>query len=192
MQPGLFAGQEAQHPDTGYRLAQNGGQGRTSHTHVQREDEHGIQYQVQHSPNQGRHHARLRIALRVDEAVEPCGEHGEGSPQQVDAQICVRIHIGGIAGPEQIEHRPTQQVAEKEYRHRAAQQQRAGISQYPFRPLLLARPPGYGEQRRPSRAEEISERRDQRGQRERQPDACQRHAVRPRQMPDIDTVHHIV
>ena len=74
----------------------------------------------------------------------------------------------------------------------AGKQQRKSIPKYFLRALFLLRAPCYSKKRCAAHSEQICKRRDKRGKRERKPDACQRKAACPRQMPYVHPVNYIV
>ena len=116
----------------------------------------------------------------------------QGSAQQINFEVGVGVAIGGVAGPEQVEHRPPEQIAQRHQHHGVDRQQGDDLSQDPLGPLVILRAAGNGKQRRAAVAVQVGEGRDQSGQREGKADAGQGHRAHIRQVADVDAVHHVV
>ena len=183
---------EQQHPDHGGQLADDGGDGGPLDPHPETEDEHRVQHQVQSRPQQGGAHPHPGVALGADESVEAGGQHGAGGAQQVDFQVGVGVAVGGVAGAEEIQHRPPEQIAHPHQHQGADKEQCHHLAQNPLGPLVILGSPGDGEQGRAAVAVEIGKGRDQGGQGEGQPDAGEGHGPHVGQVADVDPVHHIV
>ena len=62
--------EEEQHIDAGGELGEHCGQSRPLHPHVQQEDEHGVQHDVEHRAQEYRTHGDVGKALTDDKLVE--------------------------------------------------------------------------------------------------------------------------
>ena len=83
------------------QLAENGGQGRPGHAHIQYEDQQRIQPHVQHRSGSDAHHAVGGAALKAQLVIQHEGCRHIRGPQQDDPQIAAGIGQDGIRGAQQ-------------------------------------------------------------------------------------------
>ena len=110
-QPGEPQGDQGK--GAGGSLGEDGGPGRAGNAHIQQEDEHRIQGDIQGRPQHHCAHPQAGAALGDEEAVQPAGEKGEGRPGDVDGDVIHGIGKGGLAGAEPPEELAAEQEEEE-------------------------------------------------------------------------------
>ena len=86
-----------------HALAQDGGQRRALDTHVQREDEEGVQDGIGGYCKQGEPHGQPRVAGRADNGVEAKIQVRDGIAQGNDGHVVTGKGKGGVRGSEKAE-----------------------------------------------------------------------------------------
>ena len=100
----LKPGQVTDHHETGYKLAYDGCQSGSGHSHVESKYKQGIQYGVDHSAGQGTHHRVPGASVRPDEIGAACGQDQEGKTKGCDPCIGKGIVQHVRCGAEQDHH----------------------------------------------------------------------------------------
>ena len=86
-----LAAQEIHHKRRRKQLRKHRGSRRAADAHAQHKDKHRVQHQVGRCADHHAEHTGCGIALRIDERVQPCCEHGRVGAQQVQHQVRQRI-----------------------------------------------------------------------------------------------------
>ena len=171
-------------------LGDHCGQGRPLDAHVKEEDKYRVQDDVHNRPQPHRHHAHLSKSLGVDEGVHPQADHHKEGAHQVDGHIGVGVGVGGVAGPEQVEHGPLDDQKQGGDRRSEDQEQGKGVSHDPFCFLSVSPSPLHGAQRRAAGAAQIGKAHDNGDHRHCQAQPGEGQVAG--QQPQIDAVHHAV
>ncbi len=100
-QDGLFAGEEVQDPHRAHGLTEHGGDGCALHAQTEREDQDGVQNDVDDCTDDGGEHTGLGKALGGDEGVHAQHQQHKHRAQNVDAAVTQRIGQGGVTGTEE-------------------------------------------------------------------------------------------
>ena len=102
---------QKQHAEGG-QLAEDGGQSRPGHPHVQPEDQERVQPHVQHRPGGDAHHAVGGAALEAQLVVQHEGRRHIRGPQQDDPQIAAGVGEDGVRGAQQPGQRREKYLAQ--------------------------------------------------------------------------------
>lgn len=102
---------QKQHAEGG-QLAEDGGQSRSGHPHVQPEDQERGQPHVQHRPGGDAHHAVGGAALKAQLVVQHEGRRHIRGPQQDDPQIAAGVGEDGVRGAQQPGQRRQEDLAQ--------------------------------------------------------------------------------
>ena len=86
-----LAAQEIHNKRRRKQLRKHRGSSRAADAHAQHKDKHRVQHQVGRCADHHAEHTGCGIALRIDERVQPCCEHGRVGAQQVQHQVRQRI-----------------------------------------------------------------------------------------------------
>ena len=191
-QLGFGAGQEPQHPHRRKPLGEHGGNGRAPHAQPAGIDEDGVQHDVGGGAQQYREHADTGKALAVDVGVQPQGGHDKDGAQQINGQVIGGIAVGFVAGAEEVEHRFVEHQPHHRERHAADHQHKPGVGHDLGGGLFILLAPGDGAQRRTAHPEQVGEGRDQRDQREAQPQPRQGQGALAGDFADVDAVHNVI
>ena len=192
LQGGSPAHQERHHPGRAEPLGDYRGHRRALHPHAKPEDEHRIQDDVRHRPDQHGEHGRPGLALADDEGVQPQGHLHEQRPCQVDGQIVRGIANRGIAGAEHVEQGPLEQIEECHQRHRAQQQEADAVAQDLLRPLPVPLPQPDGRQGSRTVADERGKGGDEHRDAEGDAYTCEGIGSHALHMPDVNPVDDAV
>ena len=135
-----------QHPKTGGRHGDDGGQGRPGHPHPQDEDEERVQQDVGRRPDHHSQHGGPGVPLGPDQVVHPETQALKDVPPQDDGEVLPGVAYCLRAGSEQRQHNVPERQAQDGDAEGDRNQQGEGVPQYLFglRPVLLAQP--YGDQ----------------------------------------------
>ena len=106
LQKGGLSPEEAQNPQAGNGLGQNGGKGCTLDAHGQSVDENWVQDNVAHRTHQHRKHSRFGKALGGNKGVHTQSQLDENGADGVDIHVIHGIANGIVAGTEGVKKRP--------------------------------------------------------------------------------------
>ena len=191
-QVSFLSGKEPHAPDCGNSLGNHRGKRRSPDTHAAEENEHRIQQDIAHRPDEHRAHSDLGKALGGDEGIHSqCQLHKDGS-QRIDFQIRICVIDGISAGPKGKEHLPTE---EKQYccQHQRYQNlQQKTSAQNPLRRVVISLSHVNGSPRCSAGTNQRRESRHNHNNRKTDSHAGQRQISISRYMSDIDSIHNIV
>lgn len=94
------AGEKRQDPDHRQQLRNDSSYGGAGDPQIQYEDKDWIENNVHNGANENGKHPCFAIALCIDEAIHPSGQHHQRSADEIDAQISGAVWIGVIASAE--------------------------------------------------------------------------------------------
>ena len=186
------AAQEEQYPGGAGGLGQHRRQGGALHAHAAGIDEHRVQDDVQHRPDDHGHHADAGEALGVDERVHAqADEHRDGA-DHIDPEIAQRGGQGRIVAAQQAQHCGGGKVHADGQDRAHEQEHGKGSAHDPLRFVVPVFAPGDGRQRGAAGAEQVGKGPDQGDQRETDAQPRQRNGAAARHMADIHPVHDVV
>lgn len=126
-QSGKPQGDQGKHAGGG--LGQNGGPCRAGNAHIQQENEHRVQDDVQGRPQHNRAHAQAGAALGDEEAVQPAGEEGESRTANIDGDVVQSVRKSGLAGAEPPEEPAAEQEEKNAQARRHGQQEPEAVGE---------------------------------------------------------------
>ena len=192
LESGLGAGEEAQDPDGTHGLTEHGGDGRALHAQTEREDQDGVQNDVDDRTDDGGEHTDLGEALRCDEGVHAHHDEDADRAEDVDAAVGQRVRQGGIAGTEQAQQGGCAGVEHDRQEHREDHQHGEAVADDLFCLLLIALAHGNGGAGGTARTDEHGKGVQQHQDGGEQAHARQRRRTDAGNVADVDAVHDVV
>ena len=192
LQERFLPAEEADHPDTGESLGNDGGQGRTAYIHVKTEDKNRVQNDIGHRADQNGEHSRLGKSLGSDKRVHAQRELHENSTQSIDIHVTDGVLDGILTCAESHQKIPVPDQQHNGKHHGNNDLKRETVSQNLLCgiPVLLShenRSPGG-----PAITHQRRESGDNHDQRHADSHSRQSGGSNSRNMPDVNSVHNIV
>ena len=192
LQHGFFAGEKPQNPHRADRLAQYRGNGGARHPQIQRENQNGIQDDIDDRADDRGEHTDFGKALGSDKGVHAHDHQHKDAAQRIDPPVAYAVGNGVPAAaekPDQLRYKCAEHAGEH---HRHQQKHGKAVAHDLFRPVLFPPAHGNGSQGRTAGACQHGKGGDKHENGGKQTHAGEGVGADFRNVADIDPVHDVV
>ena len=188
----MSACQKRHDEHAGSRLRNDGGYRRAPDVHAQREDEHGVERDVERRADDDRYHGDDGKPLRGNKDVESQRHQHEDRAERIDRHIFRAVSDGLFACAERHQKRFVPHREHHRQRGGRRNEQRKTVSQNFLGGVVVPRAHKNGSARRAARTDEIGKRRYQQDDGKAHAHAGKRRRADFGNMSDIDPVHEVI